>query len=89
MCANDRIHYGPMVIFVCLHFTLPHYHQYADVYEGIEFLEYLFIFHAIYGAVCIQPTHFANDGCENIYTISYYHHQVGSMTHLPLFKVKS
>ena len=39
MCANERVHYGPMAAFVCLHFTLPHHHHYADVYEGIEFLQ--------------------------------------------------
>ena len=31
ICAYNRVHYGPMVVFVCLHFTLSHYHHYADV----------------------------------------------------------
>ena len=31
MCVNNRMHYGPMVVFVCLHFTLPHYHQFAGL----------------------------------------------------------
>ena len=39
ICANDRVYYGPMVVFVCLHTTLPHYHHYADVSEGIERLK--------------------------------------------------
>ena len=47
-------------------------------------------FHAVYGAVCIQLTHFSCDGCENMCTVSYYyHHQIGSMNHLPLFRVRS
>ena len=41
MCANNRIHYGPMVVFVCLHFALPHCNNYADVSEGIGLLKYL------------------------------------------------
>ena len=28
MCANNRVHFGPMVVFVCLHSTRPHYHHY-------------------------------------------------------------
>ena len=47
------------------------------------------IFHAKYGTVCIQLTHFSYDDCENICTRSYYHHRIGSMTHLPLFRVRS
>ena len=39
--ANYRLHYALVVVFVCLHFTLPHYHHYADVSEGIELLKYL------------------------------------------------
>ena len=39
---------------------------------------------AIYGAVCIQPTDFPCDNCENTRTLSYYHQQIGGMTHLPL-----
>ena len=40
MCANDRVHYGPMIVFVCLHITLPDYHHNADVSECIGFLKY-------------------------------------------------
>ena len=103
MCENNRVHYDPMVVFVCLHITLPHYHHYTDKSEGIELLKCLSstfclecvskiksilssIFHAIYRAVRIQITH---DDCENTYTLSYYHHQIGSITHLPPFRVRS
>ena len=40
------IHYGPMVIFICLHFTVHHYHHFADVIEGIEleiFVRYILL----------------------------------------------
>ena len=31
MFENNRVHYGLMVVFVCLHITLPHYHRYEDL----------------------------------------------------------
>ena len=36
MCAYNQVHYGSMIIFMCLHIKLPHYHHYADLSEGIE-----------------------------------------------------
>ena len=42
------------------------------------------IFHAIYGTLCIQLTHLSYDDCENMCTLSCCHHQIGSMTYLPL-----
>ena len=47
------------------------------------------IFHAIYGAVCIQLTHFSYDDSENTCISSYYHHKIRRMTHFSLFKVES
>ena len=47
------------------------------------------IFQAIYGTVCIQINHFSYDDCENMCTLSYYHNQIGSMTHLPLFTAET
>ena len=38
MCANNRVHHGPMVVFVCLRITLPHSHHYAYLSEDIELL---------------------------------------------------
>ena len=106
LCANSRVHYDLMVVFVCLHITLLHYHYYADVYESIGLLNCFWgslfrvcvskiksilsiISHAIYGTVCSQHTHFCFDLCEDTYTSSYYHHQIGSMNHLPLFRFRS
>ena len=39
--ANDRIHYGLQVVFVCLQITPSHYHHYADSSEGIELIKCL------------------------------------------------
>ena len=47
------------------------------------------IFHAIYGAMCIQLIHLSYDDCENTRTLSNCNHQIGSISHLPLFMVKS
>ena len=45
--------------------------------------------YTICGAVCFQFTHFLRDDWENIHTLSYYHHQIGSMNYYPLFRVRS
>ena len=37
-CANNRVHYR-LVVYGYLHITLPHYHHYADLSEGIELLK--------------------------------------------------
>ena len=96
MCANYWVHYHPMIVFICLHI--------ADVSESnwtfkmqvhplkcVSKSKSIFsiIFHAIYGAVFIQLTHFSCDNCENMCTLLSYHHQIGSMNHLPLFRFKS
>ena len=49
----------------------------------------LIIFHIIYAAVCIQLSHLSYGYCENMCTLSYYHHQIGSMTRLRLFRASS
>ena len=47
------------------------------------------IHYTICGAVCFQVIHFPCDYWKNIYTLSYYHHQIGSMNYYPLFRVTS
>ena len=37
------------------------------------------ILYSIYGAVCLQLTQFSCDDRGNVCTLSYYHHQTGSM----------
>ena len=46
------------------------------------------IFHAIFGAVHIHLINFSYDDCENTSTLSYYCHYIGSMTHLPLCRIR-
>ena len=43
---------------------------------------------AIYGIVCFQSI-FSGKDCDNIFTLSDYHNQIGSMNHYPLFKVSA
>ena len=47
------------------------------------------IHYKIRGSMCFQLTHFPCDDWENIYTLSYYHHRIGSMNYYPLFRVRS
>ena len=47
------------------------------------------IHYTICGAVCFLFTHSSCDDWGNIYTLSYYHHQIGSMNYYPLFRVRT
>ena len=104
MSANIRIRFGLQIVLVCLYSTPSHYHHCANLSEGIELIKCLsdifcqvckikhilsVIHYTIYGAVCFQLAHFSCDDWENIYTLSYYHHQIGSMKYHPLFRVRS
>ena len=33
ICANNKVHYDPVFVILCLHIKLPHYHHYADLSE--------------------------------------------------------
>ena len=92
--ANDRIHYGLQVVFVCLQITLSHYHHYADSSEGIELIK---CFRYMLPSVCLRLRLFSqlsfiqymglcvfslpNSSVMVVRTctLSYYHHQIGSM----------
>ena len=39
--------------------------------------------------MCFQFTCYPCDDWENLYTLCYYHHQIGSMNYDPLFRVRS
>ena len=39
--SDDRVHYGLLVVLVCLQITPSHYHLYADLSEGIELIKWL------------------------------------------------
>ena len=103
MCANHRIHYNLNDIFVFLHITLSDYHHKADFSEITNYIKcwvcsvecvskiksiISIIFYAIYGVVCFQLTHFCFDDCDNIFTFSYYHHQIGSINHKALLRIR-
>ena len=47
------------------------------------------IHYTISGALCFQFTHSPCDDWEDVYNLSYYHHQIGSMNYYPLFMVRS
>ena len=104
ICATDEVHYESIAVFVCLYITPSYYDHYADPSESIELLKCMFgtfclecmskiksiiliIFHAIYGVLRMQLTHLSYDDCENMCTLSY-HHQIRSITHLLLFRVR-
>ena len=99
--ANIRIRFGLQIVLVCLYNTPSHYHHCANLSDGIKLIKCLsdifcrvckikhflsVIHYTICGAVCF---HFFCDDCENIYTLSYHHHQIGSMNYYPLFRVRS
>ena len=103
MSANIRIRFGLQIVLVCLYST-PSHHHCAKLSDGIKLIKCLsdifcrlgkikhilsVIHYTICGAVCFQFTHSPCDDWENIYTLSYYHHQIGSMNYYPLFTVRS
>ena len=103
MCANHKIHNDCGRIRLFAHHTT-YYNHFANLSESIELLKpfsgtfcrdcvskiksIISIFHTIYMAVRIQIAHFSYVDCENVCTLSYYHHQIRSMIHLPLFMVR-
>ena len=104
MSANSRICFGLQIVFVSLYITPSHYHHCANLSEDSELIKCLsdifcrvckikhilsVIHYTTCGAVCFQFTHCPCDDWENIYTLSYYHHQIGNMNYYPFFRVRS
>ena len=105
MSANSRIRFGLQIVFVSLYITPSHYHHCANFIwrhwtykipvrynlSSVSKIKHILsnIHYTICGTVCFQFTHFLRDDWENIYTLSYYHHQIGSMNYFPLFRVRS
>ena len=92
MCANDRAHYGLMVVFR-LH------HHYTD---ESEFIELNINVRYILPSVCLKLNQSPRLSSmqymgllvfslpiSHMITLTYYHHQIGSITHLQLFRVSS
>ena len=61
------------------------------ILSSVSKIEYIpsIIHYTICGAVCFQFTHYPCDYWDNIYTLSYCHHRIGSMNYYPLFRVRS
>ena len=78
LCINHRLYYGPTAVFVYLLYS-------------VSKITYILssIYHAMYGAVCIQPTRLSCDNCKNTCTLSLNHQQIGSMNRLPLFMART
>ena len=55
--ANDPIHYGLQVVFVCLQITPSYYHHYADLSEGIELIKKLVKYMLL--SVCLRLRQFS------------------------------
>ena len=100
VCANNWVHYGLMVVLVCLHIKLPDYHHYADVSESIELFKLLvryilssaylkFIFSCYIWGCALLAYPCLIWVCENMCSLFYKYHQIGRMNHLPFSRVKS
>ena len=99
--ANKRIRFVLKIVYVCLYITPPHYHHCANISEDIELVKCLSdifcrvceqdraysLHYTIRGAVCFQFTHFPCDDWDNIYSLSYYHHQIGIMHNCPFLEL--
>ena len=89
MGANSRIHFALQIVLVCLYSTPFHYHHCVSKIKHIFSVIHYKIHYTICGAVCFLFTLFPCADWENIYTLSYYHHQIGSMNYYPLLRVRS
>ena len=102
MSANCRMRFGFQIVFVCVYITLRHYHYCVIYLKIIKCLSDMFcrvcellcrvcqlslMQYNISGCVFSLP--FPFDDWENTYTLSYHHHQIGSMNYYPLFRVRS
>ena len=104
MSANCRIRFGLQIVLACLYSTQSHHHHCANLSGDIELIKCLsdtffrvckikhilsVIHYTICGAVCFQFTNFPCYDWNNIYSLSYYHHQIGNMNYHLLFRVRS
>ena len=101
MSANIRIRFALHIVFICLYITPSH--RCGNLSEDIKLIKCLSdilcrvyymthilsaIHYTICGAVWFQFTHFLCDDWENIWNLSYYHNQIGSLSYYPLFRVR-
>ena len=82
MCANNWIHFGLKVIFVCLHITWSHlpplckliwkhwtckmFSMYIRSSLSINTSIFSVIFHSIYGTECLSGYAYSSSDCENV-----------------------
>ena len=88
MCANNRVHYDPMVVFVCLLITLHHYHHYVrnilprsvclrlSHFSQLSFMQYmgLCVFSLPMSLVMIVSTSILSYLILSYLILSYHHH---------------
>ena len=103
MSANIRIRFGLQIVFVCLYITPSHYHHYliwrhwtykmpvrnilSSMWVRLSIFSQLSITQHMGRCVFSLPISLVM--IERIYTLSYYHHQIGRMNYYPLFRVRS
>ena len=80
MCANNRKLY---------HWTykMPVRYNLSSVWVRLSIFSQLSIMQ--YMGLCVFSLPISFVKIERIYTLSYYHHQIGSMNYYPLFRVRS
>ena len=102
MSSNSPIHFGLQMVFR-LYITPSHYHHCANLSEDIELMPVRYILLSVWVRLSIfsQLSIIQYMGLrvfslpislvriERIYTLSYYHHQIGNMNYYPLFRVGS
>ena len=83
-------HYHHCANFIWRHWTYKMSVRYnlSRVWVRLSIFSQLSIIQYV-GLCVFQFTHSPGDDWENIYTLSYYHHQIGSMNYYPLFRVRS
>ena len=83
-------HYHHCANFIWRHWTnkMPVRYNFSSVWVRLSIFSQLSIVQYV-GLCVFQFTHFLFDDWENIYTLSYYQHQIGSMNYYPLFRVRS
>ena len=85
MSSNSRMRFGLQITFVCLYITSSHYHHCVNLSEDNELINACQIYfvecvseikhilsvihYTIYGAVCLQFTHFPCGDWEDIYFV--------------------
>ena len=85
-------HYHHCANFIWRHWTykMPVRYNLSSMLVRLSIVSQLSVIHyTVCGSVCFQFTHFLCVDWDNIYTLSYYHHQLGSMNYYPLFRVRS